>query len=158
MKSFTPTGIHCHRFLHEHVFSRFNCRFEMEGTENGRSSQYDEIHLGGDDLLVGIESVKHGVFPDLVNFVKGQTPSGKAGFDGILGLIEMVFEQVAHGDEFNVGIGRCAVGDTGPATTASQSDETDADFVGSAFGVNGWDMGEQGSQASGPGGFNEMTT
>ena len=137
-----PNGVHGDRFLHENVLARFNGRFEMDGAKNGRSGQDDEVHVAGDDLLVGIESVEHGVLANLVNFVEGQFSSGEVGFYGGLGRIEVVLEKISHGDQFDVGIGRCAVGDPGPAATAPHADYTDADFVRSPFTVNGWDVGQ----------------
>src|SRR5690606_20720453 len=101
----------------------------MRRAESRRCSEYDEVHVGGDDLPAGLEACEAAVVRDLQS----------AGEHGVLcphlrelcpGLRQAVGKEVAHGDKlYSFTRPEAVACGTGAAPSATH--EANANHVGS---------------------------
>src|SRR6185312_9260754 len=116
-------GIDGDRLLAEDVFAGLDGGPEVNRPEAGRRAQQHDIDAAAEQLLVAVEAVEAAFrrHIDLGCDVLDVLQFGKASF-------EAIHEGVAHGDEFDVGVGaEGLLGGAGAAAAAA--DQADAEQV-----------------------------
>jgi hypothetical protein len=116
-------------FFDENVFTCLDCGLEVDRAEDGWSGQDDEIYIASDDVLVGIKAREHRLGGDLVDVTEREVVLRHVFANRLGSLLKVIREEVAHGDELDVGVGLGAVDDAGSATAAAESDKADTNFV-----------------------------
>ena len=147
----TPAGSVATGFFGEDVLARFDGGGDVHRPEAGRRREDHQVDIGGEHFLVGVEADEAHVILDLELVAERS-------LERILGTIETILEQVAHGDEFDVVVMEQAVA-RGAGASSAAADERDAEF----FRTGGVDeVGAEGRErrrrADGGGGFEHVAS
>jgi hypothetical protein len=114
-------GIDADRLFHEHVFAGLDRRLVLHGAKAGWSRQQHQVHLGGDGVLVGLQTYENAILGDV-------HPIGVARPQSLQGGSGPVLEGVGHGEQLEVVRHVQTVG-CGPAAASAASDQGDLNLV-----------------------------
>src|SRR5205807_10570092 len=114
-----------HGLLRENMLTCFHRGLQMERSKAGRRCEDDEVDPRLQHLLIGVEPDKAALFR-YVHLLMPQL------LEVVPGILQVVLEQIAHGDQLDVRsranalLGRAA---PAPAARTAAADETDTDQV-----------------------------
>ena len=117
----TDTGrIDGNRLFHKDVLSGFDGGFQVPGPEMRRGRHDDHVDVRRKNMFKGIKSLKHRVL------CHGQIALGQLFLQTIVGLFQMIPEQIPHGRDHDIG-GRFHTVNGRPCPAAAAADHPDPD-------------------------------
>ena len=121
-------GVYGNRLFGENVFACFEALFDVAGAEDGGSRQNNDVGVGLHDFVDSVkpDERRFGAYPPRVLF--SERFEGEV-FHLFRRLFNLLWEGVARGDEFYVGVSREHVAE-GVASASAAADDCHFDFVG----------------------------